>query len=64
MDHITKHDLINQAKENLKDTLSLIILLENDLSEQREDEVYARTIQIVHQKISASIEALASSQQE
>lgn len=64
MDNITKLDFINQATENLKDALSLIILLENDLAEQREDEVYSRTIQIIHQKISTSIEALKSSQQE
>lgn len=58
MDNFTKQDLFNQTKEDLKDVLSLVILLENDLSEQREDEVYTRTIQIIHQKITASIEAL------
>lgn len=58
MEIITTQDLLNQTKEDLKDILSLVILLENDLSEQREDEVYTRTIQIIHQKISTSIEAL------
>lgn len=45
-------------KENLQDAVSLLLLLENDLSQQREDEVYQRTVKIIHKIITSAITEL------
>ena len=63
MNNITKQELFHQLQENLKDAFSLVILLENDLSVQREDEVYIRTIHLIHQKLKATIEVLERKQE-
>lgn len=40
---------LNTINEKLQDALSLLIILENDFQSQRTDEVYQRTIHIIHE---------------
>lgn len=40
-----------QVSEILSDTLSLVILLENDLETQKADDIYARLLRMIHEKI-------------
>lgn len=44
----------NTINEKLQDALSLIIILENDLQSQKVDEVYQRTIHIIHEIIKSA----------
>lgn len=52
----TKSEIVN---EKLQDAMSLIILLENDLSTQHSDEIYARTLKLIHQIIKSAQQELA-----
>ncbi len=40
---------VEKAKEYLQDALSLIIMLENDLSTQESDEIHLRAVRVVHE---------------
>ncbi len=42
------------AKEKLEDALSIIMLLENDLSIQQIDPIYARATKIIHQLVKSA----------
>ena len=39
---------VEEARENLQDALSLLIILENDLTTQQSDEIYLRTVRVIH----------------
>ncbi len=39
---------VEEARENLQDALSLLIILENDLSTQQSDEIYLRAVRVIH----------------
>lgn len=39
---------VEEARENLQDALSLLIILENDLSTQQADEIYLRAVRVIH----------------
>lgn len=39
---------VEEARENLQDALSLLIILENDLSTQQSDELYLRIVRVIH----------------
>lgn len=45
---------LNTINEKLQDALSLIIILENDLQSQKVDEVYQRTLHIIHEIIKSA----------
>lgn len=48
-------NILDTINDNLQDTLSLVILLENDLQQQHADEVYQRTIHVIHEQLKAAI---------
>lgn len=39
---------VEGARENLQDALSLLIMLENDLSIQQSDEIHLRVVRVIH----------------
>ncbi len=39
---------VEEARENLQDALSLLIILENDLATQQSDELYLRIVRVIH----------------
>ena len=39
---------VEEARENLQDALSLLIILENDLSTHQADEIYLRAVRVIH----------------
>lgn len=39
---------VEEARENLQDALSLLIILENDLTTQQSDEIYLRADRVIH----------------
>ena len=39
---------VEDARENVQDALSLLIILENDLSTQQADEIYLRAVRVIH----------------
>ena len=39
---------VEEAKENMQDALSLLIILENDLTTQQADELYLRIVRVIH----------------
>lgn len=39
---------VEEARENLQDALSLLIILENDLATQQSDEIYLRVVRVIH----------------
>lgn len=51
----TMTNILDTINNNLQDTLSLVILLENDLQQQHADEVYQRTIHVIHEQLKAAI---------
>lgn len=51
----TMANILDTINDNLQDTLSLVILLENDLQQQHADEVYQRTIHVIHEQLKAAI---------
>lgn len=40
---------VEKAKENLQDAISLLIMLENDLSTQESDEIHLRAVRVTHE---------------
>lgn len=47
---------LDTINNNLQDTLSLVILLENDLQQQQADEIYQRTIHVIHEQLKSAIQ--------
>lgn len=47
---------LNTINEKLQDVLSLLIILENDLQQQHADEVYQRTIHVIHEQLKSAIQ--------
>ena len=39
---------VEEARENMQDALSLLIILENDLTTQQSDEIYLRVVRMIH----------------
>ena len=39
---------VEEARENLQNALSLLIILENDLATQQADEIYLRAVRVIH----------------
>lgn len=39
---------VEEARENLQDALSLLIILENDLTTQQSDEIHLRAVRVIH----------------
>ncbi len=39
---------LENVVDNLQDALSLLIILENDLSTQQADEIYLRVVRMIH----------------
>lgn len=40
---------VEGARENLHDAISLLIMLENDLSTQQSDEIHLRAVKVIHE---------------
>lgn len=40
---------VEEARENMQDALSLLIILENDLTTQQSDEIYLRVVRMIHE---------------
>ena len=40
---------VEEARENLQNALSLLIILENDLTTQQSDELYLRIVRMIHE---------------
>lgn len=53
-DHMEKE--LNTINEKLQDALSLLIILENDFQSQHTDEVYQRTIHVIHEQLKSAIQ--------
>ena len=47
---------LNTINEKLQDALSLLIILENDFQSQHTDEVYQRTIHVIHEQLKSAIQ--------
>ena len=47
---------LNTNNEKLQDVLSLLIILENDFQSQHTDEVYQRTIHVIHEQLKSAIQ--------
>lgn len=47
--------IIGTINNQLQTILSLIILLENDMQQQQEDEIYQRIMQLIHEQLKATI---------
>ena len=50
---------VEKAKENLQDAISLLIMLENDLSTQESDEIHLRAVKIVHEILKKASQELS-----
>lgn len=40
---------VEGARENLQDAISLLIMLENDLTTQQSDEIHLRAVKVIHE---------------
>ncbi len=49
---------VEEARENLQDALSLLIILENDLSTQQADEIYLRAVRMIHEILRKVLDGL------
>lgn len=49
-------NILDTINNNLQDTLSLVILLENDLQQQQADEIYQRIIHVIHEQLKSAIQ--------
>ncbi len=49
---------VEEARENLQDALSLLIMLENDLATQQADELYLRIVRMIHEILRKVLEGL------
>lgn len=50
--------IISTINNQLQTILSLIILLENDMQQQQDDEIYQRIIRLIHEQLKATISML------
>ncbi|MBD5453795.1 MAG: hypothetical protein HDR30_05690 [Lachnospiraceae bacterium] len=50
---------VESVKENLQDAISLLIMLENDLSTQESDKIYLRAVKIVHEILKKASQQLS-----
>lgn len=50
---------VESVKENLQDAISLLIMLENDLSAQESDEIHLRAVKIVHEILKKASQELS-----
>ena len=49
---------VEEARENLQDALSLLIILENDLTTQQSDEIYLRVVRVIHEILRKVLDGL------
>ncbi len=49
---------VEEARENLQDALSLLIILENDLATQQSDEIYLRVVRMIHEILRKVLDGL------
>ncbi len=49
---------VEEARENMQDALSLLIILENDLSTQQADEIYLRAVRMIHEILRKVLDGL------
>ena len=49
---------VEEARENLQDALSLLIILENDLTTQQSDEIYLRVVRMIHEILRKVLDGL------
>lgn len=56
----THEGRIEEINDKLQDAISLILLMENDFSMQTSDEVYTRSIKMVHRLIKSAQEDLSN----
>lgn len=47
--------IIGTINNQLQTILSLIILLENDMQQQQNDEIYQRIMRLIHEQLKATI---------
>ena len=49
---------LENVVDNLQDALSLLIILENDLSTQQADEIYLRAVRMIHEILRKVLDGL------
>ena len=49
---------VEEARENMQDALSLLIILENDLTTQQSDEIYLRVVRVIHEILRKVLDGL------
>ncbi|MCI9064412.1 hypothetical protein D7V83_18635 [bacterium 0.1xD8-71] len=49
---------VEEARENMQDALSLLIILENDLTTQQSDEIYLRVVRMIHEILRKVLDGL------
>lgn len=49
---------LKNTVDNLQDALSLLIMLENDLSTQQSDEIYLRVVRMIHEILRKVLDGL------
>ena len=49
---------LENVVDNLQDALSLLIILENDLSTQQADEIYLRVVRMIHEILRKVLDGL------
>ena len=50
---------VEKVRENLQDAISLLIMLENDLSTHESDEIHLRAVKIVHEILKKASQELS-----
>lgn len=54
-----KADITDSIKEKLRDAVSLLIMLENDLSAEHSDEVHLRAVKVIHKMLKEALSDLS-----
>ena len=49
---------VEEARENMQDALSLLIILENDSTTQQSDEIYLRVVRMIHEILRKVLDGL------
>ncbi len=49
---------LENVVDNLQDALSLLIILENDLTTQQSDEIYLRVVRVIHEILRKVLDGL------
>ncbi len=49
---------LENVVDNLQDALSLLIILENDLTTQQSDEIYLRVVRMIHEILRKVLDGL------